>query len=127
MGSIPTLGSSGAGGGFQLGQQHLMMQDVEEMMQRSISTHPSDVPSNPGASEPGQIAAEAELGAREHSVSPARPRQEPHSQHTPTHSDSFNTWGVPGRDLPGCIPDTPSGSEGLTGQQQRCLLHCRLH
>jgi hypothetical protein len=118
MGSAPTLGSIGSGGGFQLGQQHLVAQDVEEMLQRSIGTHPSDVPC-PGTSGSARIAGEA--GVCEQSQSPARPCREPQTQRTPCHSSGkgcfFRASGALGSDLPGCIPDTPSGSEGPTGQQ----------
>lgn len=127
MGSLHTLGSSGAGvgDGFQLGQQHLMAQDVEELLQQpSASTHPGDLPSNPVdgtavAAPTGELASD-----RAPSESPARPRHDPQSQHTPPHSFSsggraWHTTGGP--DLPGCIPDTPSGSEGPTGQAQQQL------
>ena len=112
LGSLHILGSADAG--FQLGQQHLMVQDVEELLQPSASTRAGGLPRSPVNGGTGH-------GAQ--SESPARPRTTPHSQHTPLNSLSSGgracgMSGVPGGDLPGCIPDTPSGSEGPGGQPQ---------
>lgn len=111
-GSLHAIGSTDAG--FQLGQQHLGIQDVEELLQPSGSMRAEELPSGPANGESGGCAP------RE---SPPRAPHAPQSQHTPPHGfnsagRAFRPPGVPGGDLPGCIPDTPSGSEGPAGQPQ---------
>lgn len=116
---VPSVseGSVGAADGFQLGQQHLIVQDVDELLQPCTSDRPGALAKDTPPKTKIQ-PQDASTSCRSPLTPGAKP---PRSQQTPTHSQNTAervcpVSGTGGNGLPGCIPDTPSGSEGPAGQ-----------